>query len=276
MVIFLCTDMEGLAGLSTRTQCVPEDPSDPGYLYGRRLLTDETNVAVAACFDAGATEVRVLDGHGYHSGCNLILDDLDPRARLCRIEPQQPMRIDGLDETVDGLMFIGQHAMAGTLNGFLDHTGSSKVLCRFLVNGVEHGEPGYMALYAGVYGIPVVYASGDEALCAEMARMFPHAQSTPTKKGTGWATCELYPLEEVRAAIRNEIGTALGKGIDKSKAYRLPGPLEITMEFAWSELADKLAPFPGVSRPHARSVAWKISSPLDIYARPCAQWHPLT
>jgi D-aminopeptidase len=31
------------------------------------------------------------------------------------------------------------------------------------------------ALYAGAFGVPLAYVSGDEALCAETARLFPHA-----------------------------------------------------------------------------------------------------
>lgn len=272
MTIFLCTDMEGLAGLSDQRQCVTENPSDPVYLAGCRLLTDETNVAVDACFEAGAKEVRVLDGHG--SGRNFIAAELDPRIQLRQLDARQPLRINGLDNQVDALMMIGQHAMAGTRHGFLDHTGSSKVLCRFLVNQIEHGELGMMALYAGRLGVPLVYASGDEALCAETRMMFPHAGYTATKRGTGWATCELYPLEDVRAAIRRDIRRALSRGVEKTAAYQLPGPLEVTTEFAWSELADRLAAFPGVARPHARTVSWKIDSALDIYAQPCADWHP--
>ena len=274
MIVYLCTDMEGLAGVDSWNQFCPGSPEEPAYRGARKLLTDEVNAAVAGCFDAGADEVRVLDGHGYNSGQNILLDEVDPRAIVLRIDPRYPVRLPRLDQGVDVRGFIGQHAMAGTLNGLFDHTGNPKTICRVTVNGIEQGEPGMMALYAGHYGIPVFYGSGDQAFCEEVQRAFPHAGTTPTKRGTGWATCELYPLQRVYQNIRRDIAQALRQAPHRSKAYRLEHPLQVRIEFAWSELADRIAAVPNVRRDHARIVSWEIASPLDIYMHPCAEWTP--
>ncbi len=45
--------------------------------------------------------------------------------------------------------FIGAHAMAGTTNGFLDHTMSSRSWYEYRVNGRLTGEQGMWALCAG-------------------------------------------------------------------------------------------------------------------------------
>src|SRR5260370_38064288 len=68
--------------------------------------------------------------------------------------------------------------------------------------------------------------------------------STPTKRGTGWATCELYPADEVRANIRRDIALAV-KSADHADAWRLPPPIEVGVEWAWSGAADNLAKVPG-------------------------------
>ena len=267
MIIWICTDMEGLAGVDHWDQCYDPDDSSPAYLHGREQLTADTNAAVAGCFDAGATEVRVLDGHGRNRFRGFLDGKLDPRARQMGVAARSPLRWKGLDASVHALAIIGQHAMAGTLDGFLDHTEVPKEVCRFCINGREHGELGMMAAYAGAFGVPIVYASGDEALCREAQRLFPHVVTTPTKRGTGWATCELHPVNEVRAAIRRDLARAL-EGADRAKAWRPDVPVEVTLEWAWSGGADAMMRGAGVERVDARTVRWSLADARDIYDWP--------
>lgn len=271
MILWICTDMEGLAGIDQWEQCYAAADDAPDYLYGRDQLTAEANAAIAGCFDAGATEVCILDGHGRNRNRGFT-DKLDPRARRVWLAGSNPTRWEGLDKSVDGVAVIGQHAMAGTLGGFLDHTQVPKEICRLMVNGEECGELSQMAFYAGSYGVPLIYASGDEALCTEATRLFPHVLTTPTKRGTGWETCELYSAEEVRANIQRDIAQAVAQ-CDRSQATRLSLPIEVAVEWAYSGLADRMARYPGVRRPHARTVAWTIYDPRDIFTWPNAHWH---
>lgn len=231
------------------------------------------NAAVAGCFDAGATEVRVIDGHGRNRNQGFIREKLHPRARVVWFSRFNPIRLEGLDESVHMVAMLGQHAMAGTLNAFLDHTQAPKEICRLRINGQEHGEMSQLALYAGAYSVPLAYVSGDEALCEEARRLFPHALCTPTKRGTGWATCELYPPDEVRARIRYDIATAI-RHASRANAWRVPTPIEVSVEWAYSAPADDMAKVPGVCRIDARTVAWKIDDPRDIYTFPSSHWHP--
>jgi D-amino peptidase len=274
MIIWICTDMEGIAGIDRWEQCYDPDNDSPAYLYGREQLTADVNAAVAGCFDAGATQVRVLDGHGRNRNRGFLEDRLDPRVSRVFVESYHPTRWEGLDAEVAGLAMIGQHAMAGTLNGFIDHTQQPKEICRYLINGQEAGEMSQMAAYAGFYGVPLLYVSGDEALCEEARRLFPQALSTPTKRGTGWLTCDLYPTERVREEIRRDIAAAIRR-VDRPLAWRLEPPIEITVEWAWSEPADRMAAIPGVRRLHARTVSWTIDDPRDVFTWPSSHWSPL-
>ena len=269
MIVWICTDMEGLAGLDQWDQCGHPDDDAPAYRYGRDQLTADTNAAVAGCFDAGATEVHVLDGHG-RNRFRGFTDALNPRAVPVGVALRDPTRWKGLSEDVHAVAMVGQHAMAGTLHGFLDHTQRTKVICRVMLDGNEIGEMSQCALYAGGFGVPLVYVSGDEALCAEANRLYPHVVTTPTKRGTGWATCELYPPEQVRASIRTDIAQAL-KTVNRDNALRLTAPAEVAVEWAWSELADQMASLPGVRRPHARTTAWTMTDQRDIYTWPSPQ-----
>ncbi len=273
MIVWICTDMEGLAGVSHWDECYHPDDNATEYLYGREQLTAEVNAAAQGCFDAGAKEVRVLDGHGRNRNRGFIRENLDKRVQIVWIGERNPLRWEGLDETVSAVAMIGQHAMAGTVNGFLDHTQSPKEICRYLINGEEYGEMGQFALYAGGFGVPLIYVSGDEALCEEARRQFPHVANTPTKRGTGWATCDLYPPNAVRSNIQHDIADAL-QAVTRADAWRLETPIEVSVEWAWSERADRFARFPNVRRPHARVVSWRIADQRDIYQYPSAEWTP--
>lgn len=265
--------MEGLAGISDWEQCYAQDDHAPEYLHGLAQLAADTNATIAGCFDAGATEVRVWDGHGRNRQQAFTRVTLDPRASLRKLEPAVPLRFDGLDATVAGVMMVGQHALAGTVNGFLDHTQIPKELCHFRINGDEHGEMSQFALFTGAFGVPLLHVSGDEALCTEAHRLFPWVATTATKRGTGWATCELYPVADVRANIRRDVAAAIAHRA-AARPWRLPMPAEVSVEFAFSGLADPLAAIPGVRRPHARTVAWHIPDARFIYNWPAAEWHP--
>ena len=273
MKICIVTDMEGLAGVDRWDQCYATDDHDPAYRHGLAQLAADTNATVAGCFDAGATEVIVWDGHGRNRQAAFTRVALDPRATLRRLVVGTPTALAGLDATVNGVLMVGQHAMAGTLNGFLDHTQCPKEICRYLINGKEHGEMSQFALMAGAFGVPLLHVSGDEALCAEARQLFPWVATTATKRGTGWATCELYPPDRVRATIRRDVAAAI-RNRARAQVWTQPVPTEIGVEYAWSEPADRLAAVPGVRRPQARTVAWKISDARFIYNWPSATWSP--
>lgn len=273
MIVWLMTDMEGLAGVSSWEQCYDPDDASLHYQHALRQLNAEVNAAVAGCVDAGATEVRVLDGHGRNRNKGLVRAELHPAARAVWIERRDPLRWEALDSSVDAVAMIGQHAMAGTANAFLDHTQCPKEICRYSINGQEHGELSQLALYAGSFGVPLVYASGDEALCAEARRLFPWVKTTATKRGLNWASCELYDPGDVRAKIRRDMAAAVGDR-ERATSWTVKGPVEIEIEFAYTGLADPYAAVPGVVRPHPRKVRWLICDARDVFTWPSPTWSP--
>ena len=62
MRVLIVTDLEGVNGvLNFPDWCTPEGQRNE---VGCRFLTEEVNAAVKGFFNAGATEVIVVDGHG--------------------------------------------------------------------------------------------------------------------------------------------------------------------------------------------------------------------
>ncbi len=107
---------------------------------------------------------------------------MDPRAIYetpCDFSP-----LPSLDESFAGLILTGHHAMAGTLNGFLDHTQSSAWF-DYKINGESVGEIGQETAYAGHFNVPLIMVTGDETACAETQRQFPGAVTVAVKPRPG-------------------------------------------------------------------------------------------
>jgi D-aminopeptidase len=143
-----------------------------------RLLTSEVNAAIDGLFAGGATAVEVVDGHG-PGGIDPEL--LDARAWLRRGCGEAGC-LWGLDGSVAGLAFVGQHAKAGTDYSHLTHTQCFKYI-DLAINGVSIGEYGQLALCAMEMGIPTILACGEEALAREAAALTPGVVTAAGKRG---------------------------------------------------------------------------------------------
>src|SRR5690242_8830365 len=112
--IFIVTDMEGVGGVNNADEQLL--PGQRRYDESRHLLTGELNAAIQGAIDGGATEVVVWDGHD--GSRSLSIDEIDRRARLIQGRPT-PANYYLSDRAYDGILFVGQHAMAGAKGGVL-------------------------------------------------------------------------------------------------------------------------------------------------------------
>jgi len=99
MKILIASDMEGITGVTTWDQVTPGHVE---YTRFRRLMTQDVNAAIRGAFDSGADEIIVADGHW--NGSNIMVEELDPRARLNTGSPSPFSMMQGIDESVDGVM----------------------------------------------------------------------------------------------------------------------------------------------------------------------------
>ena len=222
--VFISVDMEGLAGVVTGSDVTA---TGPDYAHFRDIMAGETNAAVAAAFDAGATGVVVRDSHGAKQ--NLRPSDLDPRARLLRGQGTGPKNMmEGIDETFQAVVFIGYHAKAGTPNAILEHTSNGNVI-DFAINGVSLPEGGYNALVAGLYKVPVVFASGDRALTDQLRALLGPIETVAVKEEIGGdASLGMSPQQ-----AREAIGRGVKRGLDRRaelKPYVLAAPYTMTLK----------------------------------------------
>ncbi|HEY3473034.1 MAG TPA: M55 family metallopeptidase, partial [Anaerolineales bacterium] len=102
MRILIAADMEGITGVTTWDQVTPGHAE---YARFRKQMTEDVNAAIRGAFDGGAEEVVVADGHW--NGSNILIEELDPRARLNTGSPSPFSMMQGIDESINGVMFVG-------------------------------------------------------------------------------------------------------------------------------------------------------------------------
>jgi D-amino peptidase len=174
--LFIMTDVEGVAGVLNFQEWV--SPGMHYYDLARKLLTLEVNAAVEGFCEGGATEILVVDGHG--SG-GIDIELLDPRVEYQRGWGAGPWPLS-LDETFDGLAFVGQHAKAGTPFGHMAHTQGLGYL-DLSINGLSIGEFGQLAMCASELGVRTIFGCGDEAFTREAKELVPDIETVSVKKG---------------------------------------------------------------------------------------------
>jgi D-amino peptidase len=239
MKLFLMTDLEGVAGVINGSDWLY--PQSRNYDTAKRLLTEEVNAAVAGFIEGGFDDILVCDGHGAGA---INIELLDPRVRLSRgwcSNKLQNWPLN-LDTSFDALAFVGQHAKAGTEFSHLTHTGWWSYI-DISINGVSVGEYGELVLTAGERNVPVIFASGEKALCAEAQALTPWVKTAAVLEGTIAGTGNELNFEEyekfhegaihlhpqkARQLIRETARDAAKSFKGKAQLYQLKKPYRLT------------------------------------------------
>jgi D-amino peptidase len=251
MKILIAVDMEGITGVVTWDQV---DPSHAEYQRFRRLMTQDVNAAIRGAIAGGADEVVVTDGHW--NSDNILIEELDSRAKLNSGSPSPLSMVQGVQSGVDAALFVGYHARMGTENAILDHTWSSTRVQNLWLNGRVSGEFGLNASVCGYFGVPVLMVSGDQSVNREAEEWTPGIEHVVVKQATGRFSAELLPP----AVTQEMICEGAQRAVSEFRAGRSPLPLPVTgpvtvgLEFFHSEMADKAALLPESRRVDGRKI----------------------
>jgi D-amino peptidase len=251
MKILIAADMEGITGV------VHADHTNPSHAeYGRfrKLMTADVNAAIKGAFDGGANEVIVSDGHWDNR--NILIEELDSRARLNSGSPRPFSMVEGIDSGVDGVIFVGYHARVGTANAILDHTWSSGRVDGVWLNGQVVGEIGLNAAVCGHFAAPVIAITGDQSACAEATALLGAVETVIVKRASGRNSAECLSPEVAQDKIRKIVKRAV-KRLAAGQApvpFRLEAPITVAVEFIRCEQADAAAILPGAHRAEGKRV----------------------
>lgn len=257
--IYISVDMEGIGGIGTSAMT---GAGSRGYALGQELMTEEVNTVVAAIFEHGPAEILVNDSHG--SMQNLLHTRLDPRVAYIQGNIKPLGMVQGLDGSFDGAIFIGYHARAGTEGGFLAHTGSGSVKGLW-INGVEVGEGGMNAYYAGSHGVPVIVAAGDLVFTKQFSKLVgPDTRTVATKEAIGAQVARLDHPEVVRQKLRDATLDALAN-LSSISPLVPDEPTIVRMRFATTTRADILQAVPDTRRVDGTTVEYTARNMTEGY-----------
>jgi D-amino peptidase len=255
--VFISADMEGVAGVSTGADVGSGGGTPTGE--AKQFMLAEVNAAVAGAFDAGATEVVVADSHA--DGRNLDPEGLDKRARLVRGLLRPLSMMQGIDDTFAAVVFVGYHAAEGMAGASLSHTFSSSTVAEVKLDGAAVSEADWNAAVAGEYGVPVVFLSGDAAICAEVKAVLSPLETVEVKSATGTQSATMIHPSEAQRLIR----AGVKRGVDRRaqlKPYRVAHPVRVEITYKRIPLAEIASWIPGVERPRGNAIAFGVKDML--------------
>ncbi len=243
MKVYISADIEGVTGVVTWGQAGGPRGTLYDWDFARRMMTHDVNAAIRGARAGGATEIVVKDSHG--GSKNLLIDQLEPGVELISgLGAGRDGMMEGIDSSFDRAVLVGYHAMAGTAAGIMEHTISGMVH-RFSINGIPAGEIAMSAATAGIYGVPLVFVSSDQAGCDEASALIAGLETAAVKTGLGRYMGRLkHP---------SVTGPMIEKGMQKAMTTEaapwVPSePVTLRLEHNRSEEADAIAMLPGWNR----------------------------
>jgi D-amino peptidase len=246
MKILIAADMEGISGVTNWDQVTAGHFEYPRY---RAIMTEDVNAAVRGALEGGAQYVVVTDGHG--GGSNILIEKLDPRARLNAGNASPFAMVQGIESgDFTGVIFVGYHARSGSANGILAHTWSSKRVANVWLNDMLMGEYGLNGALCGHFGAPVVMVTGDQTACSQAVELLGNLETVEVKQATSFQSAECLPpagaQEMIQAAAARAV-KRLGEGKAPSP-YRVSQPVSGVIEFRQVEMTDSASRMPGAVR----------------------------
>ena len=258
MKVFISADIEGTAGITNWEEA---DKTHPTYQEFRERMTEEVVAACEGAIEAGAKDILIKDAHG--SGRNIIAARLPDCARLIRGWSGHPFcMVQELDESFDALMFVGYHAKAASDDNPLAHTLRLHVM-HLMINGVMASEFHMHAFAGALVGVPSVFLSGDEGICADAPSISPGIVTVPVSRGIGPSTLSIAP-NLAKQRIREGVARAL-KG-DLRAAPRIALPKHFTLEIKYTApvQAYRASWYPGAKLAAPRTVQFESDSYFEI------------
>jgi D-amino peptidase len=252
MRLLISADAEGVTGVTNTTELLF---GKPHWEWMRGMMTDDVNAAIEGAFAGGATEVVVNDSHWTMT--NVLIERLDPRADLIKGFHKHLAMVAGVEDA-DVIFFLGYHARTGDSDGVANETILGREIVEIRMNGKPVGESEINAAVCGQYGVPVVFASGDDLYEKELRQTLPEVEFGLTKYALDRWTARCLSPERSHANIRN----AAQRAVERAKAgafspYRLDGEIELSVTFSSTAEALMASLVPGSVRETPRIVSYR-------------------
>lgn len=258
MKVFISADIEGIGCVVGGDHSRPENRD---YHLARKWMTEEVNAAAQGAFDAGASEIVVIDAH--NQGLNILPDDLDDRIRIILGSPRPLGMMEGIDQGFDAAFFVGYHPMMGTPNGVINHTYTGRV-AELHMNDRHIGEIGLNSALAGHFGVPVALVTGDRAATLEARALIPEVETAAVKQGIGSYAALCHHPKKCREMIYKAARRAMDN-ITGLSPFSMAGPVVVKVRFTTASTADQAMVIPGTERVDGFTVQYPGRDYLEAF-----------
>lgn len=262
MKLFISADIEGCAGVALTDET---HKNEAVYRAFAKQMTKEVAAACEAAHDAGADEIVVKDGHGDASNIDPLM--MPDYVTLIRGKSGHPYNMmSGLDGSFDGVMYIGYHAPAGDPGFAISHTSTGNSLY-IRLNGNYMSEFMLNSYTAASHGVPVLFVSGDRAICGMAKDMVKDITTAVTKSGLGGSTyCEAPG--KVLESIRRGVKQALSGDLSRCRV-ELPASFTYEVTFKDWKKAYQMSFYPGMKAVDTFTDRLETSRWMDVVTAHC-------
>lgn len=258
MKLFISSDIEGSAGICKWSET---ERGTYDYPYFSEQMTREVAAAVRGAYASGKVEdILIKDAHD--SACNLIPEKLPRGIRLMRTWPGEPGGMfGGIREGFDAAAMTGYHSAAGTTGNPLAHTMNTKNQY-IRVNGELASEFMLYSYFAAYYDVPVIFLSGDRALCESASAFNPGITTAAVSEVYGNASISMHP-QDACEFIEEKMNEAVSKTIDSCRLL-LPASFHVEIEFKEYAKATTSSHYPGVKRVGSKGIEFTMTDYYEV------------
>lgn len=257
MKVYISADIEGVTGVTSWSET---ERGHSDYESFASQMTKEVKAACEAAFEAGAEEVYVKDAHD--SARNIDMNGLPEYVTLQRGWAGEPMcMVSGLDNSFDAAIFIGYHSRARSGDSPLAHTLNTE-LDYIKINDIYVSEFLINAYAAALYGVPVIFVSGDKGLTEEVKRANTHISTLAVKKGLGKCTINMHPEKAVKD-IKMMAAAAMQADYGLCK-ITLPDKFNVEIGYLKHETAYRNSFYPGVKLSNPKAIAFNTNDYYEV------------
>ncbi len=257
MKLMISADIEGTCGICHWNE-TEKNHSD--HEYFAKQMTKEVKAVCDGALETGNVDsVYIKDAHD--SARNIIPEMLPEQITIMREWPGGPCSMMAGLEDCDAIAMTGYHSAAGTDGNPLAHTSNLQNVSVWL-NGEVASEFMINTYYAAYFGKPVIFLSGDKALCESAKKICPEIETVAVSEGKAGASISIHPNVAVKRMYAG-IQKALQKDL---KAYKVKLPDYFRAEVQFKEIAkaQRGSFYPGARKSGPRSVAFESADYYEV------------
>jgi D-amino peptidase len=258
MKIYLCADIEGITGFTSK-----EDAHPPSLFYPPLAIqmSQEVSAVCKGFLEAGASSILVEDCHG--DGRNIIASYLPESTSLISGLTHDIFGVTGnFSKDFDALAFVGYHDGAYSDGNPSSHTMSGRTVRKLIINDIPMTEFHLHAYAAAKIKVPVIFLSGDMAICKKAEQLIPEITTFATLIGSGNASVYSSPafnLQKLQEAACKSL-----KRKELKQNLSLPASFHVTLEYIDHYRAKQMSHYPGAKKLDAFTISFESDDYQDI------------